>query len=132
MYLLILFLTSFVGLCAIILYRGWEIKKGKVLIHIIADKPIFSLHEIKSVVEKCYSYIPKEFLLHVFEIVISHGRKMFQKSVITLERLPIRNRLYTFIAEIKGRQGIRSNDRPSSAFIQDILKHKEQIRNRRI
>lgn len=112
-----------------IFYRGWEIKKGKVMMAVNMEEPLFPTQEIVEIAQKCYSCVPKEHISRALGKTSIHGKKILQKSITALENTPIKKRAHEFIDNIKGRQVIRQNAKPSSAFIQDILAHKEHIRN---
>ena len=128
-FLSIIFTTSLVGLCGMVLYRQWEIKNGKALVTQNINEPLFPMKEIMALAEKCYTCVPREYTLRLLERASVHGKNIIQKSTQLLEQSPIKKRLHAVIDAIKGKHIIERGVRPSSPFIQDILAHKEQIRN---
>ena len=130
MYIIVtIFLTSLVGLCGMILYRIWEIKKERILPRTNFNEPFFSKEEIKMLTQKCYSCIPKEYLAHVREKVIVFSKMILQKIMIFIENAPVTKHIRRFTDAVRGRHVIQNSTKPSSAFIQDILARKEQVRS---
>ena len=130
MYIIVtIFLTSLVGLCGMILCRGWEIKKGK-MSPATEGVILFSKQEIQQLSEICYSCIPKEYARRLMNTAVHHGKGFSQKAMMSLGNSSASKRVHAFIDSIRGKYIIREDSKkPSSAFIQDILAHKEQFRN---
>ncbi|MBI2109508.1 MAG: hypothetical protein HYT93_05095 [Parcubacteria group bacterium] len=127
--ILSVFFISLAGLSGMILFRRWEIKKGKVLAATSLNEPFFSEQEIKMLVQRCYTCIPREYFLRLLGTMSIHGKDTTQKLVSLIQNSLLHQRIRVCIEAVKGKYKIQHGTRPSSPFIQDILAHKEQIRN---
>ncbi len=131
MYTLIIFLTSLAGIVAMIFYRQWEMKCGKVSPKGANNAQSFiSYEEIVDECRRCYTCIPREKIASVAKQGYELSVRIAQKTLDHIEHIPLKKKLYSLIDHIQGRQEIYTNGKSASPFIKDILSHKENFRRR--
>ncbi len=125
--LIVIFLTSLVGLLAMILYRRWELKTGKISGSKDTNSPLFPMHELCGELHEGYKKLPKEQAEQILKKVYHNSKHTVGKSSQFLKNAPIKKHIDRVVNSVKGKQELAPNKKSTSPFIKDILEHKKKI-----
>ncbi|MAG12263.1 hypothetical protein CL630_00420 [bacterium] len=126
--LLIIFLTSLVGLLAMIYYRQWELKTGKISSSKDSTTSLFPMNELLGELHDGYKKLPKEQAEQILKKVYHNSKDTVGKSSQFIKNAPIKKHVDRVVNSVKGKQELAPNKKPVSPFFKDVLEHKKKIR----
>lgn len=127
MWTIVLFLTSLSALLGMIFFRAWEIKKGRVNVASDGAEKIFDASELKQEIQGIYALLPQHLFSRAVTYIVERTVSVSRQFISFVKKI-ILAYAHRIIKYVKGRQRIEMRNQ-SSAFIKDILAHKERIRS---
>lgn len=115
---------SGIGLLAMVFYRAWEIKSGKMFVPLKQESKPFPTSEFLSFVVLC----EKQYIPRVFKFIFRHGKwATAHVSRISIEN-PLTEKMMSIIEVVRGKALITKRE-STSLFLKAIAEHKEKMRN---